>query len=323
MGLTSVTRPFTSVERSTEARTAARTPSSLGYDARQRLDLVLGPVDGDDVDQRGDGLLGRGRHANGVQATRQQTRLDLHDLAVDLAHDVVALARRRDDRADNVCGAAGEAQALVGADELAQLLKALVQAGVLGGRGQVRYGGGVRATLSDGGFRRVVGGVVVEVGDGLDEAVGVAGAGHADLLARHELERAVRAEMQHGVGLEDLLDVRVVGGEAVVGRSGLRVEQAHGIALVAEGRLHADEDVAEGLAVDEQVLAVAVEVAGRRPPVLLEVGGIGRELLVLGHRHLVGNVELGRRDARLLVVQDFVDEGLDALGQLAHLVALP
>eukprot|EP00964_Phaeocystis_antarctica_P011942 scaffold6584_cov98-Phaeocystis_antarctica.AAC.2 len=114
----------------------------LGDDARQRLDLVLGPVDGDDIDQRGDGLFGRGRHAYGVQATRQQARLDLHDLAVDLAHDVVflqlgailhvdlvrrqvdvlvkvALARRRDDRADNVGGAAGEAQALVRADELA------------------------------------------------------------------------------------------------------------------------------------------------------------------------------------------------------------
>ena len=52
------------------------------------------------------------------------------------------------------------------------------------------------------------------------------------------------------------------------------------VTLVAEGGLHADEDVAEGLAVDEQVLAVAVEVAGGRAPVLLEVGGVRRELLV-------------------------------------------
>jgi hypothetical protein len=64
---------------------------------------------------------------------------------------------------------------------------------------------------------------------------------------------------------------------------GVRVQvwvAAHGVTLVAEGGLHADEDVAEGLAVDEQVLAVAVEVAGRRAPVLLEVGGVRRELLV-------------------------------------------
>jgi hypothetical protein len=49
--------------------------------------------------------------------------------------------------------------------------------------------------------RGVVGGVVVEVGDGADEGVGVAHAAHAHLLAGHELQGAVGAKVQHGVGL--------------------------------------------------------------------------------------------------------------------------
>ena len=69
------------------------------------------------------------------------------------------------------------------------------------------------------------------------------------------------AKVQHGVRLEDLLQEGVVGRKAVVGRGGAGEEQAHGVALVAKRRLHADEHVAKLLAVDEQLLAVGVEVA--------------------------------------------------------------
>ena len=84
---------------------------------------------------------------------------------------------------------------------------------------------------------------------------------HADLLAGHELQRPVRAEMQHRVGAEDLFHVGVERREAVVraGRAG--EQEAHRVALVAKGGLHADEDVAEALAVDEELGAVGVEVA--------------------------------------------------------------
>ena len=68
--------------------------------------------------------------------------------------------------------------------------------------------------------------------------------------------------------------------------------------------LHADEDVAVRLAEDEQVLPVRVELAGRRPPVLLQVGGVRGQLLVLGHGHLVLDVEGGRGETGLLLVQN-------------------
>ena len=58
--------------------------------------------------------------------------------------------------------------------------------------------------LGDGGLRGVVGRVVVEVRDGVDQAVGVARLRHAHLLAGHELEGAMRAEVEDRVGAEDL-----------------------------------------------------------------------------------------------------------------------
>mmetsp|Transcript_3233 Transcript_3233/g.10896 ORF Transcript_3233/g.10896 Transcript_3233/m.10896 type:complete len:237 (+) Transcript_3233:1615-2325(+) len=165
--------------------------NGLGDDAGQAHNLVLGAVDRGDVDQGGDGLLGGGWHADCVKAARQQARLDLHNLGVDLADDGVAALEVQAGAVlvlggqDNVLvqvartgsghngvddggAAAGVAQALVRADQLAKLLETLVQAGVLGRRGQIRDGVGVRAALGDGGLGRVVGRVVVQVGDGLD-----------------------------------------------------------------------------------------------------------------------------------------------------------
>lgn len=80
-------------------------------------------------------------------------------------------------------------------------LEALVEAGVLSGRGEVGDGVGVGAALGDGGLAGVVGRVVVQVGHVADEAVGVAHAAHAHLLPRHELQRPVRAKVQHRVRL--------------------------------------------------------------------------------------------------------------------------
>ena len=61
--------------------------------------------------------------------------------------------------------------------------------------------------------------------------------------------------------LENVLQVRVVRGEAVVGAGGAAEQEAHGVALVPERWLHADEDVAELLAEDQQLLPVAVQAA--------------------------------------------------------------
>ena len=177
-------------------------PDRAREDARQPghgRGLDVGAVDLGDVDERRDRLSRRGRLADDVQAARQQPRLDLHQLGVDLAdHGVavgrrhrahrrlvvrlgqrdvaveVALPRRLDDRRADGLAPPGLAQALVGRDQLFELLEPLVEPGVLGGRGQVRDRVGVRAALGDRRLGRVVGSVVVEVGDVADERVRVA-----------------------------------------------------------------------------------------------------------------------------------------------------
>mmetsp|Transcript_11267 Transcript_11267/g.45615 ORF Transcript_11267/g.45615 Transcript_11267/m.45615 type:complete len:630 (+) Transcript_11267:424-2313(+) len=61
-----------------------------GDDARQADDVVLGAVDLGDRHQSRDGLLGRRRHADRVEAHRQQAGFDLHELAVHEPDEPVA-----------------------------------------------------------------------------------------------------------------------------------------------------------------------------------------------------------------------------------------
>ena len=76
------------------------------------------------------------------------------------------------------------------------------------------------------------------------------------------------AEVQHSVSLPYLLQIGVVGSKAVVGACTTGVEQAHRVTFVAEGGLNTDENVAEVATENQQVLAVAVEVARGLTPIL-------------------------------------------------------
>merc|ERR1719269_354815 len=153
----------------------------VGEDAGEAEDVVLGAVDLRDGHERRDGLLGRRRHADRVEAHGQEAALDLHEAAVDGADDVVAglevdglgvevvrgqvldvlvevaRVRRGDDGVDD--GRAARlvlAEALVGRHELRELLQALVEARVLRGGREVRDRRRVGPALRDGRLRRVV-----------------------------------------------------------------------------------------------------------------------------------------------------------------------
>mmetsp|Transcript_19673 Transcript_19673/g.60856 ORF Transcript_19673/g.60856 Transcript_19673/m.60856 type:complete len:271 (-) Transcript_19673:1794-2606(-) len=270
-----------------------------------------------------------------MEAHGQQPRLDLHELAVHEADDLISCVERhvlgvevrrflfeegvlrvqgrvqrrvlRDEEGhvlvdvaregggddgvdDGRASRVGFSETLVRRDEVRELLEALVEPGVLCRRRQVGNRRRVGAPLRNRRFGGIVGGVVIQIRDRPGEAVGVARRGHADLFPRHELQAAVRAEMQDRVGLEDLLQVRVVRGEAVVRARALGEQKSHGIALVAEGRLHADEDVAEFGAEHQQVLAVRVQLARRGAPVLVQFLGVGRLVVVFAEGHAVRDV---------------------------------
>ncbi len=78
--------------------------------------------------------------------------------------------------------------------------------------------------------------------------------------------------MQHRVGAEILVDPAVEGGKGVRGGEAALEQQAHRIALVAEGGLYADEHVAELRAEHEDGLAVALLAARGGAPLALDVG---------------------------------------------------
>ena len=130
------------------------------------------------------------------------------------------------------------------------------------------------------------------------------------------------AEVEHRISLPDLLEIGVVGGEAVVGAGAAGIEQAHRITLVAEGGLNANENVAEVATENQQVLAIAVEVAGGLAPVLFKPFGVGRQTLVLLNAHAVGDRQLRRALHGIGVVDDGLQQLSGRGRQVLHVVAL-
>ena len=320
-----------------------RATPTLGQQTRQRTQPLLLALQGGDVHQGGDRLLGGGGLADRVQTARQQPALDLHQLAIDRPHHAiatvlvefgaidlrqghifveVALPRRFHDRVHDLHAPGALAQLLVAAHQLTELLKASIEASVFSRGGEVADRGGIAASLGDRGLGRVVGGVVIKVWQGADQGIGIAGFAHAHLLAGHELERAVGAEMEHSIGAPHLLEVGVIGGETVMGAGAAGIQQPHRVAFVAEGGLHPHEHVAEVTAVDQQVGAIAVQVAGGLPPVLLQALRIGGEPLVFGHAHPVGDRQLWGSLQGLGVGEHRLHQRLGRAGHLLNVVAL-
>mmetsp|Transcript_118420 Transcript_118420/g.166465 ORF Transcript_118420/g.166465 Transcript_118420/m.166465 type:complete len:447 (-) Transcript_118420:2313-3653(-) len=173
--------------------------SALRKETRQALDVHLRAVQLRNVNQRGNALLCSGRHADLVQAHGQRSGLDLHEQTVHLSNNSVALlnghtghilllggqlinvlvqvalASSGHDAVDNRgTSLLVLAESLIGLHQLTQLLESLVEAGILRGRGQVGDGGRIGSSLGNGGLRRVVRSVVVQVGQHGDQAVRIA-----------------------------------------------------------------------------------------------------------------------------------------------------
>ncbi len=210
------------------------------------------------------------------------------------------------------CGLAGGILLAPVVDGGLQRGEALVEAGLGDGGGEVAHQRRGGAALGEHPLGGVVGGVEVDVGEVPDQPVRPALCREADVLAGHEFQRAVGAEVEHRV--EILVEVPVERREGVGRREVALEQEAHRVALVAEGRLHADEDVAEVGAVDVDRLAVGLLAAGRCAPFGLDLGkvrlardmvvdadpvrdvGAGAErLAVAGEDRLAQRVDVGRQ----------------------------
>ena len=148
--------------------------------------------------------------------------------------------------------------------------KILVEPRVGDRRGEIADEGRPATPLGQRPLGGVVGGVEIDVRQIADEALRPAGVRQPDLLPRHELERPMRPEVQHGIGTEILTQPAIEGGEGVRRREVSLEEEPHRVPFPPERRLHTDEHVPEALPHHEELTTIGQLLAGRRPPDLLE-----------------------------------------------------
>ena len=123
-----------------------------------------------------------------------------------------------------------------------------------------------RAPLGDHALSRVIARIKIEVRQVADEPIRPVCASESDLLARHELQRAVRAEVQHSVCGEILTEPAIEGREGMRRRKAAFEHQAHRVALVSEARLQSDEHISELSAQHEYRAAIRELTSRRRAP---------------------------------------------------------
>ena len=176
------------------------------------------------------------------------------------------------------------------------------------------------APLGNRALRRVVGGIEVKVRHVSDQPVRPAGLRQAGLLAGHEFQRAMRAEMQHRMRAEILAQVAVEGGEGVGRREALLEQQPHRVAFIAEGGLDADEDIVETLAQNVDARTIRLLASGSRAPLGLDLV----QVLLTTHMVIGGNAvdHIGiAAEALGISFQDARLKLIDGGGHL-HLVAI-
>ncbi len=77
----------------------------------------------------------------------------------------------------------------------------------------------------------------------------------------HSSRTAVRLPAGNSTHLEDALQEGIVGSETVVGGGTPTEQEGHGVPLIPKGGLDTDEHIAKLLAIDQQILALGVQLA--------------------------------------------------------------
>ena len=101
---------------------------------------------------------------------------------------------------------------------------------------------GPRAALGQCRFGWVVGGIEIDVGKIANQAVRPIRTAQARLFTRHELQRAMHAEMQYRISVKAVAQPKVKLRKGMGGRKAVLKQQAHRVALIAEARLQSDKD---------------------------------------------------------------------------------
>ncbi len=77
----------------------------------------------------------------------------------------------------------------------------------------------------------------------------------------HSSHTAIRLHPDNSAHLEDALQEGIVGSKAVMGGGAPTEQEGHGVPLIPKGGLDTNEHVAKLLAIDQQVLALGVQLA--------------------------------------------------------------
>ena len=168
----------------------------------------------------------------------------------------------------------------------------------------------------------IVRGIEIDVGHGADQALGPACGRKPDLLARHEFERSMHAEMQHHVGAEILAQVTVEGRKGMRRSEPAIEQQAHGVAFVAHGGLNPDQHVSKQLAQHEKRSAVRLMPARRGAPLRLDLREMRLAPDVIVDIDTSDNIGAGA-EARVVALNDPLAQRVDGLRDLDGVAGSP
>ena len=130
----------------------------------------------------------------------------------------------------------------------------------------MRDGHGTRPALCQGGLGRVVGRIKINIWHFADQTIWPIPRTKASLFAGHEFQRSVHSEMQDDISVKRVAQPKVKGNEGVCRREPFFEQESHRVALVAEGGLYADKNLAELSAKNKHAATVRLDFAGCRAP---------------------------------------------------------
>ena len=205
-----------------------------------------------------------------------------------------------------------------------QIGKALIQPRLRQRRRQMRDGDRIRPTLGQRGLGRVVRGVKIDVRHLADQPVRPIARAKACLLARHEFQRAMHAEMQDGIGGKGVAQPEIELHEGMCRGKATLEQQAHRIALIPEGGLQADKDIAQLRPKDKDAAPIALDAPRCRAPDRLDRlqgRGVLDDMFRRDHGGHIGRLAIGGGIALQHDGAQIIDRGGngDGIAVLFHL----
>ena len=153
-----------------------------------------------------------------------------------------------------------------------QLDQPFIQTRLRQWRRQMRDRDRVGTALGQRGLGRIVGRIKIDIRHLADQAIRPILPAQTRLLTGHEFERAMHPEMQQRIGCEGMAEP-LIELDKGMGRGKAPLEQkAHRVALIPEGGLDADKNIAKLRAKHEDAAPVRLMLTGGRPPDRLDFG---------------------------------------------------